>query len=372
MSDKQTILIVDDVKENIDILINLLSEYDLIPATDGKTAIDIVKEERNIDLILLDIMMPEIDGFEVCKTLKRNPNTAHIPIIFLSAKNKQADIQNGFKAGGVDYITKPFNPDELLSRVCTHLKLRTYEKNLEQRVHEEIEKNRIKEQMIYQQSKQAALGELLMHIAHQWKQPLASLSSINILNKAKIESNFKFNKNDFLNSINKSESIIMFMSETIDTFKNFYQPCLENRDFSIAESIIDILTIIEGTFYFENIKIYITSHEEDQTFGNVNEFSQVIFAILNNARNIFKIRDVKNPEIHIAIENKTITIEDNAGGIEESMIEDIFLPSVSTINSSGIGLYLSRILVEKNNGVITATNTKKGAIFTIEFLTWID
>lgn len=372
MEDRQTVLIVDDVKENIDILINLLGKYDLIPATDGKTAIDIAQEEDNIDLILLDIMMPDMDGFEVCEVLKNNRKTAHIPIIFLSAKNKQAEIQKGFEVGGVDYITKPFNPDELLSRICTHLKLRAYEKDLEKRVYEEVEKNRIKEQMIYQQSKQAALGELLMHIAHQWKQPLASLSSINILNKAKLESDTKFNKEDFLRSINKAEDIIIFMSDTIDTFKNFYQPCFENKNFSITDSIIDILTIIEGTFYFDNIKIYITSHEKEKTFGNINEFSQVIFAILNNSRNMFKIRKIKNPEIHIAIENKKITITDNAKGIDENMLEDIFLPSISTTGSSGIGLYLSKILVEKNNGVITAANTDNGAIFTIEFLTWID
>ena len=157
MSAKQTILIVDDIKENIDVLVQFLDKYDLVPARDGQSAIDIAKEEsNNIDLILLDIMMPDMDGFEVCTRLKSDSKTRHIPIIFLSAKNNHKDIQKGFELGGVDYITKPFNPDELFSRVDTHLKLRAYEKNLESKIQEELKKNRIKEQIIYQQSKQAA------------------------------------------------------------------------------------------------------------------------------------------------------------------------------------------------------------------------
>lgn len=372
MRDKQTILLVDDVKENIDILMELLKQYNLIPATEGKRAIEIATNESNIDLILLDTTMPEMDGFEVCKILKSNTKSAHIPIIFLSAKNRQEDIQNAFDAGGVDYITKPFNPNELLSRVSTHLKLRAYEQYLEEKVQEEIKKNKLKEQMIFQQSKQAALGELLMHIAHQWKQPLASLDSINSLNKAKLESDSCVSKKDYLKAIKKSEDIIMFMAETIETFKNFYKPSTDNKNFSLTDSVIDILTIIEGTFYFEDIKIYIVSHENEPTFGNPNEFSQIIFSILNNAREIFKIRNTINPEIRIAIENKKISIIDNGGGVKEKSFEEIFLPSLGTKENIGVGLYLAKVLTEKNGGVITASNTQDGAMFTIEFLTWMD
>ncbi|MCK4737430.1 MAG: hybrid sensor histidine kinase/response regulator, partial [Sulfurimonas sp.] len=336
----------------------------------GQTAIDIAHEEEDIDLILLDIMMPNIDGFEVCKVLKNIPKIAHVPIIFLSSKNKQKDIQKDiqkcFDMGAVDYISKPFYPNELLSRVNTHLKLRAYEKDLELKVQAEVKKNSLKEQMIYQQSKQAALGELLMHIAHQWKQPLASLGSVNLLNKTKIETGVAITNDDILKSIGKSEDIIEFMAETIDTFKNFYEQSNENEYFFIADSVIDILSIIEATFYFDNINIYIISHEVEKTFGNINEFSQVIFSILNNARDIFKLRNIEDPEINILIENKKISIRDNAGGIEEGLLEDIFLPSLSTNGSTGIGLYISKNIVEKNSGVITASNYKNGAIFTIE------
>lgn len=372
MRDKGTILIVDDVKENIDIMVELLKKYDLIPALDGENAIEIAMQESNIDLILLDIMMPDIDGYEVCKALKRDPKTMNIPIIFLSAKNKQDEIQRGFDVGGVDYITKPFNPDELLSRVSTHIKLRSYERDLEAKVKEEIRKNKIKDHMIFLKSKQAALGELLVHIAYQWKQPLVSLGLINKILKESIASDKEMDKEELLSQVDKAEDMIMFMSQTIDTFKEFYSPSNKNLKFSITESIIDILSIIEGTFYFENIKIYITSHETEQTKGDANDFSQAILAILNNARDIFKIRNIENPEIRISIENQKISISDNGGGIRKDLLEDIFLPSISTNNGAGIGLYLAKILTEKNNGVISASNTEGGAQFTIEFLTWIE
>jgi len=371
MKNKQTVLIVDDVKENVDILVELLKEHDLITALDGKTAIDIVNHE-DIDLILLDIMMPNMDGFEVCRILKDDESKSYIPIIFLSAKDKHEDVQKGFELGAVDYITKPFNPTELLARVDTHLRLRAYEKDLEKKVKEGIEKNKIKEQMIYQQSKQAALGELLMHIAHQWKQPLASLASINLINKAKIKEGATISQDDYVKSIEKSEDLIMFMSDTIDTFKNFYKPSTKTESFFISECILNILSIVEATFYFDNIPIYLISHEEEETYANENEFSQVIFSILNNARDIFKLREIKNPEIHITIENKKISIKDNGGGIKQELIDDIFLPYVSTYDSQGIGLYIAKNIIEKNDGIITASNDEDGAIFSIEFITWMN
>ncbi|MEA3554312.1 MAG: response regulator [Campylobacterota bacterium] len=129
MDKKETILVVDDTQSNIDVLIELLDEYDIIVATDGATAIEILNEDKDIDLILLDIMMPHMDGFEVCEILKNNAETKDIPIIFLTAKTDDDSIQKGFEIGGVDYITKPFRPVELISRIKTHLKIVQHEKS---------------------------------------------------------------------------------------------------------------------------------------------------------------------------------------------------------------------------------------------------
>jgi len=371
MKTKQTILIVDDIGENVDILVKVLKNHDLVTALDGKTALEIVNNE-DIDLILLDIMMPYMDGFEVCRILKADEKTSHIPIIFLSAKDKPEDIQKGFELGSVDYITKPFNPTELISRVDTHLKLRAYEKNLELRVREEVQRNRVKQQIIYQQAKQAALGELLMHIAHQWKQPLSSLGSINLLNITKLKNGKTITQNEHLDSMQKSEDLISYMAETVDTFKNFYKPQYNDDDFFIHECVIDVLSIIEATFNFDNIKIFLKSDEKEKTFGNVNEFEQVLFSILNNARDIFNLRKISEPQINIEISNKKISISDNGAGIDEDLIKKIFLPNFSTTNSTGIGLYLAKEIIAKNNATIDVKNIDNGTKFCIEFLTWID
>ena len=118
------VLIVDDVSDNIKVAMNILKESNYIFsfALDGKKALDIVKNKK-IDIILLDIMMPVMNGFEVCKILKDDPLTQDIPIIFLTAKADIDSITKGFKLGAVDYITKPFYSDELISRVSTHLEL---------------------------------------------------------------------------------------------------------------------------------------------------------------------------------------------------------------------------------------------------------
>jgi len=121
-SNESTILIVDDTRINIDILLELLNEYNLAVATNGISAIEIANEEK-IDLILLDILMPEMDGFEVCKILKSNHKTQDIPIIFLTAKTDSESIETAYDVGGIDYVTKPFKPKELLARVNRELKL---------------------------------------------------------------------------------------------------------------------------------------------------------------------------------------------------------------------------------------------------------
>ena len=116
------ILIVDDTQRNIQVLGTILREggYQLNVAQDGQQALDSV-ERAKPDLILLDIMMPVMDGFETCKRLKANPDTAEIPIIFLTAKVEAEDIVKGFDLGAVDYVTKPFNAAELFVRVDSHL-----------------------------------------------------------------------------------------------------------------------------------------------------------------------------------------------------------------------------------------------------------
>jgi diguanylate cyclase (GGDEF)-like protein len=119
----EKILVVDDSVNNLDILVELLADYDVIDTTSGVEAIEILEEER-VDLILLDIMMPDMNGFEVCKVLKSDPLTKDIPIIFITSKTDERSIEEAYDIGGIDYITKPFKSKELLAKVNRELQLK--------------------------------------------------------------------------------------------------------------------------------------------------------------------------------------------------------------------------------------------------------
>ena len=132
---KQSILVVDDIPDNIDLLSNLLRPaYIVRAALNGKRAIEQARSEHSPDLILLDIMMPEMGGYEVCRILKSDPATRHIPIIFVTARSHEEDEKYGLELGAADYITKPVNPSITLARIRTQLALANQNRNLELRV----------------------------------------------------------------------------------------------------------------------------------------------------------------------------------------------------------------------------------------------
>jgi diguanylate cyclase (GGDEF)-like protein len=125
-----TILAVDDKKENLDVILDILSDYDVIPVTSGQKALQVIDEE-DIALVLLDIVMPELDGFQVCQILKNNTKTRHIPIIFTTAKTDEESISKAYEAGADDYVSKPLKKAEVIARVKTQLKLKQTIENLE-------------------------------------------------------------------------------------------------------------------------------------------------------------------------------------------------------------------------------------------------
>ncbi len=134
---KPIILIVDDVPDNIEVLRwVLMDNYKVMASIDGKKALQIAKGSPKPDLILMDVMMPGIDGYEVCRQLKSDPRTAKIPVIFLTSKGEAEDEKRGLDMGAVDYIHKPINPSIVLARVRTHLALYDQNRQLDRKVHE--------------------------------------------------------------------------------------------------------------------------------------------------------------------------------------------------------------------------------------------
>lgn len=141
LQELQTILVVDDTSENIDILREILhGKYRVKAAINGLSALKIAKQVPAPDLILLDVVMPDMDGFDVIEVLKTDPLTASIPVIFVTAKNDVCDEQKGFELGAVDYISKPISPPVVLARIRTHLALYDQNRELEAKVRERTEK----------------------------------------------------------------------------------------------------------------------------------------------------------------------------------------------------------------------------------------
>jgi len=164
MSKQDKILVVDDTTENLDLMARVLSRkgFHISLAESGKQAIQMI-EEQCPDLILMDVCMPEMDGYEVCEELKQNPLTKDIPIIFVSALDEVLDKVKAFRVGGVDYITKPFHAAEVIVRVDTHLALRRLQQQLERqndRLHQEV-RDRLAAEVALQ-----AANQELQRLAH--------------------------------------------------------------------------------------------------------------------------------------------------------------------------------------------------------------
>jgi PAS domain S-box-containing protein len=245
--------------------------------------------------------------------------------------------------------------------------------NLEKRVGEEVAKNREKDIMLIQQNRQAALGEMLDHIAHQWKQPLTSLSLV-IQDLGETASVGELTDDHVKETVSITMSLLDHMTQTMDVFRGFYRPDKEKKVFSIKDSIDQALAFISPSFMFHSIAVEIDVDPGLTTFGYPKEYSQVLLNILANARDVFRKRGTEKPRVIIkafAEGTKTVvTVKDNAGGIPETIIDKIFDFYFTTNESgdgTGIGLYMSKNIIEKNmGGTLSAVNTDGGAQFRIE------
>ena len=183
-TNRANILVVDDTPENLRLLAGILSEkgYQVRPVPNGKLALS-AAQKIPPDLVLLDIMMPEMDGYQVCQQLKASEITKDIPVIFISAINDVLDKVKAFAVGGVDFITKPFQVEEVLARIETHLKICSLQQTLQEKNQDlatAIHQLQATQEHLIQSEKMAALGQLIAGIAHEINTPLGIIgSSIN-------------------------------------------------------------------------------------------------------------------------------------------------------------------------------------------------
>ena len=323
-----------------------------------------------IDILFLDMTIPKISGFDLCKLLKQSDETKHIPIVFLTQTPNYEDIQKGFELGAIDYIVKPFSSKEFFIRTTNHLELNSYRTELEKKVEQTLSEYKTAQKLLLQKSKQAELGELIMHIAHQWKQPLSELGSINNYLMAKQELKKQVTALEYNEILGKNAQIINFMSQTVSTFQNFYKPNFHNEVFKVTEAIESAYDLVNATFDYYDIDFECNLPKTINTFGNKNEFSQIVLALLINSKNAFLKSVTLEPKIIIdsVIENDecTILVKDNGGGIQEDKLEQIFDPFISD-DSTGMGLFMVKTICEKYNWNIKAHNENGGAVFMINF-----
>ncbi len=250
--------------------------------------------------------------------------------------------------------------------------LKQIHQNLEDRVKEEVEKNRQQQLMMLQQSRLAQMGEIISMIAHQWRQPLNTLAMIN---QTLI---FKYRRDnlnsDYMEYFKKnSNKQIQGMSKTIDDFRDFFKPKKDKMKFIINDVIDNTLEMLKPIFVIDNIEVIFENQEKFEVIGFANELGQGILNIVNNAKDALIENKIKDKQIIISLkmdsENIILTISDNAGGIPLNIIDKIFDPYFSTKeekNGTGLGLYMSKIIIEEHmGGKVTVANSKNGAEFTI-------
>jgi len=246
-------------------------------------------------------------------------------------------------------------------------------KTLESRVQEEIQKGREQEQLLIQKSKFIALGEMISNIAHQWRQPLSQLSALLMTLKLKHRMD-KLDKNAMDIKCAEAETIVEYMSHTIDDFRNFFMPNKDKKEFSIKESVEEVLRIIGTSITNQNIAIEVNIPRDQNIIGYKSEYEQVILNLLSNAKDaiIATCKEKGRIVITLKIVGKVsrLSIHDNGGGIKIEPLEKIFEPYMTTKDhneGTGIGLYMAKLIIEKSmKGKLEVQNKDDGAIFTVE------
>lgn len=251
--------------------------------------------------------------------------------------------------------------------------LEALNQTLEDRVKNALTQLRIKDRVMLAQGRQAAIGEMINNIAHQWRQPLNNLGLIVQNIKADFDSGTQ-TAEDLTHDVNKMMDTIMFMSHTINDFSNFFSPDKKMTLFYVSQGLDKVRAMIEASLSKQDIQIVVEHVNADVAIeGNFNEYNQVLLNLLNNAKDALVERRVQHPVITVRIAREdglaVVRILDNAGGIPDDIVEQIFDPYFTTKEldkGSGIGLYMSQTIIKEHfGGTITAANVSGGAEFTI-------
>lgn len=252
-------------------------------------------------------------------------------------------------------------------------KIEELNKNLENRVTLEVNKSQEKDKQLAQQARLAQMGEMISMIAHQWRQPLASISSLSIALNLKAQLG-KLNKEITLDLSSKITENSKHLSETINDFRDFFRPNKEQRNTSFNEIIKNVLNIVEGSITTKNIQIIKELNCDKSFLTYPNEIKQVVLNLIKNADDALGEKGIENPYIKLLTYSTNdeiiLEINDNAGGIPDNIIDKVFDPYFSTKtkkDGTGLGLYMSKTIIEKHcDGKLSVNNSESGAVFKIK------
>ena len=356
------ILIVDDVMSNVLLLKVLLTNenFAIATASNGRQALEQVEKE-NPDLVLLDVMMPDMSGFEVAQHLKSNPNTADIPIIFLTALNSTADIVKGFQVGANDFISKPFNKEELIIRVTHQISLVAAKRLILSKT-EELQRTI------------AGRDKLYSVIAHDLRSPMGSIKMVlNMLILNLPSEKIGAEMYELLTMANQTtedvfsllDNLLKWTKSQIGKLNVVYQ------DVDLVEVTDGVIEIFSMVASLKKIRIREMKPEKMMVNADIDMLKTVVRNLLSNAIKFSK----ENSEVLVKMEEvdgmAVVSVQDHGCGISEEgqkklLHTDTHFSTFGTNNEegSGLGLLLCKDFVVKNGGKLWFTSKEgEGSIF---------
>ncbi|MBF0380737.1 MAG: hybrid sensor histidine kinase/response regulator [Magnetococcales bacterium] len=352
---RETILIVDDERFNINVLKDLLDhDYDTMVARNGAQALKRVNSGTLPDLILLDIMMPEMDGYEVCKKLKEDENTRDIPVVFVTAMSDVDDEMKGFSLGAVDYLTKPISPPITLARIKTHLAL----------------KNSLEKQKELNQIKNKFLGIA----AHDLRNPLTSLQGMSqLMLKIPLPEE---KKTKFIESINKtSNQMLKLVNDLLDV------SVIESGRFDLRLNVNNLSTVAAERAELiseiaENKGVKLVSNLSDLPDSQFDEdrICQVVDNLLTNAVKFSETGTTVTLTTREIDDKLELGVTDQGQGIPADEIDSLFgafkktsVKPTAGEKSTGLGLSIVKKIIEAHKGTIEViSEVGKGSTFLVK------
>lgn len=380
------ILAVDDNPKNIQVIGNVLrkANYSVGFATDGQQALDILEETIDYDLIMLDVNMPRLNGYDTCRAIRKNPKTKDIPIIFLTAHTDSDSIITGFNAGGHDYISKPFNTEELLARVNTHIelkyskdKLRAVNKWLEERVQERTQELKEANLMLENANKELnaldeAKTDFLRIISHEINTPLNGIIGFTTLLKDQLQDPNLFNWIHYLEisaaRLERFAKTSLLLTELRTTKRT-----LSSTNLNVNEIIDYAKNVLNDTIAEKSINLQISTPNNAPTVRGNEFLLQTCFeSILDNAIKYSEAGSHVEIKVSLTDTNTLCEFIDNGKGFSQKALENkfkLFAPGADPVDKdSGLQLALARLIMSAHDGEIDIKNNQtKGSTVTLVF-----